>query len=73
MSTHYTIVFQNDHGENGKYGVFTAPPIVNSGPEVYSNVWMSYKVAKDGNFQIKTSTDFYACKIFYYHSCLHRY
>lgn len=68
MSTHYTIVFQNNHGKGGRYGVFTAPPVTDSGPDVYSNVWMSYQVPTGGNFQIKTSTDFYACKIFCYHS-----
>lgn len=64
MSTTYTIQFVNERAVDGKYSVFTAPPILSNGSKVFTNSWLSFPAGPSGTFQIDVTMDFFACKFF---------
>ncbi|ETS84696.1 hypothetical protein PFICI_02721 [Pestalotiopsis fici W106-1] len=63
MSTTYTIMIQNAHGQNGDYAIFNSPPAVTTdtgSPDVYTNIWASSFIPNGGNTTLSTTEDFYA-------------
>jgi hypothetical protein len=62
MSTNYTISVENERGENTNYAVFMEPPQFSGGMQPWMNVWYTSFVPYHGHFEIRTGSDYYACK-----------
>lgn len=63
--TTYTIIVQNNHGQDGNYAIFNSPPAVTantSNPNVFTNTWLNQFIPDGGNTTVNTTTTFYACK-----------
>ena len=64
--SHYSIYLNNQNEETNTYGFFAAPPESEDvGTEVYSNVWISHKLAQDQRFKVDIDKNYYACE------CIH--
>lgn len=60
---YYRITISNESGRDGTYSVFLQPPeVTGGGSDVFAHAWVTAFVQTGGSVDVRTTSDWYACK-----------
>ncbi len=61
---YYRITISNESGRDGTYSVFLQPPeVTGGGSDVFAHAWVTAFVQTGGSVDVRTTSDWYACKV----------